>query len=136
MTRETSSHGDGKPGGVSARLTAICFVVFGFVAAIPVMLHPLPPLMDYANHLARAHVIATIGGDRYLSQLYQLEWQIIPNLIMDAFVSPFQSLIGVYRAGQLFIIIDVLLTISGALVLNRALYRRWSLVPLLVAPLF
>jgi hypothetical protein len=136
MTREISSSGVQQAGGVSARLTAVCFVVFAFVSAIPVILHPLPPLMDYANHLARAHVIATIGADPHLSQFYQLEWQIIPNLIMDVIVPPFQSLIGVYRAGQLFIVISILLTISGALLLNRALYGRWSLAPLLVAPLF
>jgi hypothetical protein len=136
MNRETSSHCGEQEGGVSARLTAVCFVVFAFVAAIPVILHPLPPLLDYANHLARAHVIATIGADRYLSQFYQLEWQVIPNLIMDAIVPVLQRPIGVYRAGQLFIISAILLTISGALVFNRALYGKWSLAPLLVAPLF
>jgi hypothetical protein len=136
MSRETSSHREPQAAGVSTRLTAVCFVVFGAVAAIPVILHPLPPLLDYPNHLARAHVIATIGADRYLSQFYQVEWQIIPNLIMDAIVPLFQSFIGVYRAGQLFIVTAILLTLSGALFLNRGLFGRWSLAPLLVAPLF
>jgi hypothetical protein len=136
MTPEASCHGERHAAGISTRLTIVCLAAFGFVAAIPIMLHPLPPLMDYANHLARAHAVATIGHDPYLSEFYQIQWQIIPNLIMDATVPLFQGLIGVYRAGQLFMIIDVLLTISGALVLNRALFRRWSLVPLLVAPLF
>jgi hypothetical protein len=133
---KTSPHREPQAAGVSTRTAAVCFVVFGFVAAIPVILHPLPPLLDYPNHLARAHVIAAIGADRYLSQFYQVEWQIIPNLIMDAVVPLFQSFLGVYRAGQLFIVTAILLTLSGALCLHRALYRQWSLAPLLVAPLF
>ena len=135
MNRETSPHAARQAAGVSARLTAVCFVVFGLVAAIPVMLHPLPPLLDYPNHLARAHVIATIGADRHLSQFYQVEWQIIPNLIMDVLVPLFQPVFGIYRAGQSFIIITILLLVSGALCLHRALYGKWSLAPLLVAPL-
>jgi hypothetical protein len=135
MNRETSSQAAPQAAGVSARVTAVWFVVFGFVAAIPVMLHPLPPLLDYPNHLARAHVIATIGADRQLSQFYQVEWQIIPNLIMDVLVPLAQPVLGIYRAGQSFTVITILLVISGALCLHRVLYRKWSLVPLLVAPL-
>ena len=135
MNRETSPHAARQAAGVSPRLTAVCFVVFGLVAAIPVMLHPLPPLLDYPNHLARAHVIATIGADRHLSQFYQVEWQIIPNLIMDVLVPLAQPVLGIYRAGQSFIIITILLLVSGALCLHRALYGKWSLAPLLVAPL-
>jgi len=33
------------------------------VAAIPIVTQPLPPLEDYVNHLARMHVIATLGQD-------------------------------------------------------------------------
>jgi len=134
MARETSSRAR-QVTGVSARLTAVCFVVFAFVTAIPVILHPLPPLLDYPNHLARMHAIATIHDDPYLSRFYQIEWRIIPNLAMDALVPLFQPLLGVYRAGQLFIIVAILLVMSGALCLNRALYGKWSAAPLLVAPL-
>jgi hypothetical protein len=39
---------------------AALFVLFAFIAAIPVLLHPLPPISDYINHLSRMHVIAAI----------------------------------------------------------------------------
>jgi hypothetical protein len=135
MNREASPHVAGETAEVSARLTAVCFAVFAFVAAIPVMLHPLPPLLDYPNHLARAHVIAAIGTDRYLSQFYQLEWRIVPNLIMDVLVPPLEPIIGIYRAGQLFMMTIILLGVSGVLLLNRALYGKWSIAPLLAASL-
>src|SRR6266576_2470577 len=65
--------------------TAVLFVVFALVASIPVITHPVPPLTDYVNHLARMHVIATIGTDSDLSRFYEIDWQIIPNLMMGLF---------------------------------------------------
>jgi hypothetical protein len=135
MDRETIYRGRRQAGDLSGRQTAVWFLLLGFACAIPIMLHPLPPLLDYPNHLARMHVLATIRSDRHLSQFYEVEWQIIPNLMMDAVVPLLEPLIGVYHSGQLFIICSILLIISGALCLNRALYGHWSPAPLLVAPL-
>jgi hypothetical protein len=44
-------------------------------------------------------------------------------------------MIGIYKAGQAFTIVTFALILSGTLALNRALFRRWSLLPLIVAPL-
>src|SRR5258708_18493200 len=49
--------------------------------AAPVITHPLPPLSDYINHLATAHVVDAIGNDRDLDRFYRIEWQPIPNLM-------------------------------------------------------
>src|SRR5262249_16708299 len=65
---------------------AVLFAALALVASIPIITHPLPPLSDYVNHLARMHVIASIGHDSDLSRFYQIDWQIIPNLIMDIVV--------------------------------------------------
>lgn len=54
--------------------------------SIPVWTHPIPPLSDYANHLARMHVIATLDTNPHLQRYYQIDWQIVPNLIMDLVV--------------------------------------------------
>src|SRR5262249_27913419 len=62
---------------------AALFVLFACIAAIPVLLHPLPPISDYINHLSRMHVIAAIGSDSNLARFYQVNWEIIPNLMMD-----------------------------------------------------
>jgi hypothetical protein len=51
----------------------VLFVVFALVASIPIITHPLPPLTDYINHLARMQVIASIGHDSGESfKLFQL----------------------------------------------------------------
>ena len=83
---------------------ALFFVVLLAVASIPIATHPLPPLSDYVNHLARTHVIDAIGTDSNLSRYYTVEWQIIPNLMIDLIVPVLHRFMSVYLAGQIFTI--------------------------------
>ena len=115
--------------------TAVLFVVFALVASIPILTHPLPPLTDYINHLARMHVIATIGNDPDLSRFYEIDWQIIPNLMMDVVVPRLVKFMNVYQAGQVFIVALFVLILSGTVSLNRTLFGQWSILPLVAFPL-
>jgi len=115
--------------------TAVLFVVFALVASIPIITHPLPPLTDYINHLARMQVIASIDRDPDLARFYSIDWQIVPNLMMDLVVPWLVKLMQVYKAGQVFIIGMFLLMVSGTLALNRALFGRWSVLSLAAFPL-
>ena len=45
---------------LSAAQILVLFGVLSLIAAIPVITNPLPPLEDYANHLARMSVIANL----------------------------------------------------------------------------
>ncbi len=117
------------------RAIAILFVVLLAMTAVPVLLHPLPPLSDYVNHLARMHVIAAINSDPDLSRYYEIDWQVIPNLMMDLVVPQFERLMNVYLAGQLYTLLSFALIASGTLALHRRLFGRWSPLPLLAFPL-
>lgn len=114
---------------------AVLFAALTLVAAIPVITHPLPPLSDYVNHLARMHVIASIGRDADLSRFYEIDWQIIPNLMMDLVVPRLTAFMTVYHAGQVFTIAAFVLIASGTLTLNRVLFGSWSVMPLISLPL-
>jgi hypothetical protein len=114
---------------------AVLFAALALVASIPIITHPLPPLSDYVNHLARMHVIASIGHDSDLSRFYQIDWQIIPNLIMDIVVPRLTAFMTVYHAGQVFTVATFVLIGSGTLALNRALFGSWSALPLIALPL-
>jgi hypothetical protein len=105
------------------------------LVSIPILTQPLPPIEDYVNHLARMHVMASLGSDPDLARFYEIDWQIVPNLMMDLVVPPLAHMIGIYKAGQVFTIVIFALILSGTAVLNRALFRRWSVLPLAVAPL-
>ena len=115
--------------------TAVLFAALGLVAVIPIITHPLPPLSDYVNHLARTYVIATSGHDPDLSRFYGIEWQIVPNLVIDLVVPVLARAMTIYHAGQLFTIATFMLILSGTVMFNRALFRSWSVLPLLAFPL-
>ena len=114
----------------SGRQIAALFVVFACIAAIPVLLHPLPPISDYVNHLSRMHVIATIGRDSDLARFYQVNWEVIPNLMMDLILPVLVRVMSIYTAGQAYMIASFVLILSGTFALNRQLHGRWSILPL------
>jgi len=121
--------------GFSAPQVAVLFAAFTLLISIPIWTHPLPPLSDYVNHLARMHVIATLSKNPQLARFYELDWDVIPNLTMDLIVPVLARFMNVYVAGQVFIVSMFALIISGVLALNRALIGRWSVFPLVALPL-
>lgn len=114
---------------------AVLFFALLLLISIPILTHPLPPLSDYVNHLARMHVIATIDRNPLIARFYQIDWQIIPNLTMDLLVPILGRFMNIYLAGEVFIILTFALIMSGTLALNRALMGRWSIVPFAALPL-
>jgi hypothetical protein len=114
---------------------AALFVVLAAITAIPILLSPWPPLADYINHLSRMHVIAAITSDPDLARFYQVDWQVIPNLMMDMVVPLLERVMNVYLAGQVYTIGSFVLILSGTLALNRQLYGHWSVLPLIAFPL-
>lgn len=118
-------------GGQVAVLTCLMLLV----ASIPIWTNPLPPLSDYVNHLARMKVISAIGSDPNLARFYEINWQPIPNLMMDLIVPVLARVVTVYHAGQIYLVMMFALIMSGMLALNRALFGRWSAFPLVAFPL-
>ena len=117
------------------RQIAVLFIVLAAITSIPIVLYPWPPLADYINHLARMHVIATVDADPDLSRFYEVNWQIIPNLMMDLFIPTLERVMNVYLAGQIYTITSFVLILSGTLTLNRRLYGHWSVLPMIAFPL-
>ncbi len=124
-----------RPGDFSKGKIALLFLVLLAIVAIPILLNPLPPISDYINHLARMHIIATINSDPDLHRYYEIDWQIIPNLMMDLIVPLFVRVMNVYLAGQLYTLLSFVLIISGTMALHRRLFGRWSALPLIAFPL-
>ena len=74
--------------GFSAGQVMILFAALTLLISIPIWTHPLPPLSDYVNHLARMQVIAQLSKNPQIATFYELDWQVIPNLTMDIVVPP------------------------------------------------
>jgi hypothetical protein len=113
---------------------AVAYVAVTAAVALPVATHPLPPLSDYVNHLATAHVVDAISTDPDLARFYRIEWQPIPNLMLELTVPLLHRFMNIYLAGQIFMIAMFAITLSGMLALNRALNGFWSAVPLVASP--
>lgn len=113
---------------------AILFLLLLLIAAIPLLTHRLPPLEDYTNHLARMHVIEAIGRDPDLAKFYEIDWEIVPNLMMDLIVPVLARFMNIYAAGQVFTIGIFALIMSGVLMLHRSLFRSWSILPMIAFP--
>ncbi len=111
------------------------FLVFLLISIIPLLTHPLPPLEDYANHVSRMQVMADAGRTPNLAKYYEIDWEVLPNLMMDLIVPWVAKVVNVYLASQLFTMSIFALIMSGAFALNRALFKRWSMLPLLGFPL-
>jgi hypothetical protein len=116
--------------GFTGPQIAVLGVVLTVLISIPIWTHPLPPLSDYVNHLARMQVIASQSENPLLAQFYQIDWQVIPNLTMDLIVPLLARVMKIYVAGQVFMVAMFALIVSGTLALNRALIGRWSALPL------
>jgi len=86
--------------GISGGQIAILFAALTLLISIPIWTHPLPPLSDYVNHLARMHVIATLQTNPVLANFYELNWQVIPNLTMDLIVPQLARLMNIYLAAK------------------------------------
>lgn len=116
------------------RTLAALFAALLLAALWPILTTPVAPLADYVNHLARMRILADIADDPALAGVYTVKWALIPNLIMDLVVPRLAGLIGVYPAGQLYLVALVALLTGGPMVLYRALHGHWSPWPLAVVP--
>lgn len=127
-TRATSA-----AAGFGKGTIALLFALLLAVVAIPILLNPLPPISDYINHLARMQIIATVNSDEYLHRYYEIDWQVIPNLMMDLIVPSMVRVMNVYLAGQLYTLMSFALILSGTVALHRQLFGRWSALPLIAS---
>src|ERR1700739_397361 len=108
---ECMNAGPGRAGAAGVRdfskvRIASLFAVLLAIVAVPILLNPLPPISDYINHLARMHIIATIGSDPDLHRYYEVDWQLIPNLMMDLIVPLLARTMNIYLAGQAYTLLS------------------------------
>jgi hypothetical protein len=95
-------------------------------ALLPVLLVPIPAMVDYPNHLARMYILAA-NGTADANPYYQVEWALYPNLAMDLIIPRLAHLIGVENAARVFLLLTQVLIISGAIVLEFVVKGRAQL---------
>jgi hypothetical protein len=125
---------DARPAPASAsNLWWLALLATALALVAPLLVTELPPLLDYPNHLARMEVLAHGAGDPILSRMYATQWQILPNIAMDAIMPPMLDLMPLDVAGRCVIALALLLPFLGSVFLHASLFHRRSFWPLSAA---
>jgi hypothetical protein len=104
----------------------MAIVVFALLAAasfLPVLLTPIPAMVDYPNHLARMYILSQ-NGTPDANPYYEVAWALYPNLAMDLLIPRMARLVSVENATRLFLLLSQLLIVGGALALERVVKGR------------
>ena len=105
----------------------------GLTSLVPLSATTWPPLIDYLPHLSRVlieHDLLTRGE---FSDRFHWNLQVVPNLGLDLVILPLTFAgVPIGIAGRLFVAMVIVLTGASVVLLHRALFRRWSPVPLVI----
>ncbi|WP_271588698.1 hypothetical protein [Bradyrhizobium sp. CCBAU 53415] len=94
------------------------FAMLAAVSLLPVLLTPIPAMVDYPNHLARMSILSG-NGTPHANPHYEVAWAFYPNLAMDLLVPQMARLMSVENATRLFLLLSQWLIVGGALFLER-----------------
>jgi hypothetical protein len=109
--------------GSDRSIAIAVFVLLTAASLLPVLLTPIPAMVDYVNHLARMYILSQ-NGTPDANPYYEAAWALYPNLAMDLMVPRMARLISVENATRLFLLLSQLLIVSGALALERVVKGR------------
>jgi hypothetical protein len=102
------------------------FALLAVASLCPVLLVPIPAMVDYPNHLARMYLLSRAGAAD-ANPFYQIAWAAYPNLAMDLIVPRFGRLIGVETATRCFYLLSQIMLVTGAIAIERVVKRRFHI---------
>jgi hypothetical protein len=120
---EINSKGASMRWGSDRSLTIVVFALLTVASLLPVLVTPIPAMVDYLNHLARMYILSQ-NGAADANPYYEAAWALYPNLAMDLMVPQMARLISVESATRLFLLLSQLLIVGGALALERVVKGR------------
>ena len=102
------------------------------VILIPIVVIPLPPLLDYPNHLARLWLIAGGVNTHPVDLYYAEDWRGVgTNIGIDLAAKIFGRIIPSFMLGTILLALAALLPPFGAVALNKVEFggfHPWQLV--------
>lgn len=118
------------PGGRVPAGFVAWFAVLFLVTQVPLHAIRYVDIADFANHLARLHVLDRIGDSPLLQKFYLLQPGIAPNLALDLAVPLLGRAFGLETGLKLFASLCALLAATGTAALALALSGRLTWVAL------
>jgi len=92
-----------------------------FIAAIPLLLPTIPPLVDLPGHMGR-YAIQMAPPNSELHRWFEFKWAVIGNLGVDLLVMPLAKIFGLELAVKLIVLTIPPLTVAGLLLVAREAY--------------
>ena len=113
-----------RPWLLAAALALACLLLAPFAVT------PIPPLLDYPDHIAEMFVIAHAPSDPILSKVYSIKWTVVANSGVELLMPPLLHWLPLWPTGKLFLALALLLPVAGAAAFSRAVFGQWSAWPL------
>lgn len=117
---------EGRSAASPQRVAFACLVASLAALALPVAVAPVPPLLDYPNHLARIWLLA--GGIERppMSGMYAVDWSAAStNIGVDLLAATVGRLLGGEALAALLLVAALALPPLGAALLHRAVFGGW-----------
>lgn len=104
----------------------------GLLLVLPLVATPVLPYIDLYNHIARYFVLGHIDELPFLFNSYQAAWALLPNLGLDFLATPLLRVVDPLIAAKLVVGAVILLQYGGVLFLNKALFGKFSILPVML----
>lgn len=103
----------------------------GALLCLPVIFTKYVPLVDYPNHLARAHILHFYEQVAAYQASYVPAPAPMPNLAVDIMVTQLLRFFSLLTAARIFLALTILLFVAGCHRLGRAIHGRptWLALP-------
>jgi hypothetical protein len=100
---------------------------------LPVLSVTYVPLVDYPNHLARVHILYEYANVPAYQSTYYRVLEPIPNLAIELVISLLLPFVDILVAGKIFLVLAILLLITGCHQIGTAIHGRptWLVLPCL-----
>lgn len=108
------------PSELTPKAFALWIALVAAVTAIPLLVTPILPFVDYPNHLARIAILRDLNGS--LGTYFQGNARLLPNLGMDALMLALSAAMPVERAGQIAVVLVAVLFVTGFARLHAILH--------------
>ena len=115
-------------------LLALAYCLVATSLLFPVWYVDFVPMPDFPGHMSRIYALSVLDTNTTLAEMYEAEWDYLPNIGVDVFVLAAMKFVSLIAAGKLYISASVLLWMAGTAWLNRVLSGQWLIVPLFAAP--
>src|SRR5690349_6450504 len=86
--------------GTRPRTVAALGLTLCIVAVFPLMLAPVPPLVDLPGHLARIDILTRIGNSSFIASHWSADQWLVANLLFDAITLALAKLLPVAVAAK------------------------------------